>query len=133
MVFVCTYHPAALGSNLKHTINAFFNLYLNCNEKRTKINKKWPGLAHFFKLTWIAAGVRMTVDGRDGVHLDSSGQGLSRHLLEPDPWFVLRNYPVVKFSLLLDKNGEVGAAADEQGKNVSHAHDGHTNHQLLLR
>ena len=27
----------------------FFNLNWNCNEKRTKINKKRPGLAHFFK------------------------------------------------------------------------------------
>ena len=38
----------APGSNPKHTILAFFNLYWNCNEKRTKINKKgrdWP----FFK------------------------------------------------------------------------------------
>ena len=26
----------------------FFNLYWNCNEKRMKINKKRPGLAHFF-------------------------------------------------------------------------------------
>ena len=25
--FVCTYHPAAQGSNPKHTIYAFFNLY----------------------------------------------------------------------------------------------------------
>ena len=30
----------------------FFNLYYwNCNEKRTKINKKRPGLAHFLKKT----------------------------------------------------------------------------------
>ena len=27
----------------------FFNLYWNCNEKRTKINKKRLGLAHFYK------------------------------------------------------------------------------------
>ena len=45
--FVCAYHPAAPGSNPKHTIYAFFNLYWNCNENRTKINKKRPGLAHF--------------------------------------------------------------------------------------
>ena len=47
--FVCAYHPAAPGLDPKHTIYAFFNLYWNCNEKRTKINKKRPGLAHFFK------------------------------------------------------------------------------------
>ena len=48
--FVCVYHPAAPCSNPKHTIYAFFNLYYwNWNEKRTKINKKRPGLAHFFK------------------------------------------------------------------------------------
>ena len=35
----------------KHTIYAYFNLYWNCNEKRTKINKKRPGLARFFKKT----------------------------------------------------------------------------------
>ena len=37
------------GSNPKHTIYTFFNLYWNCNEKRTKINKKRPGLTHFLK------------------------------------------------------------------------------------
>ena len=48
--FICAYHPAALGSNPKHTIYTFFNLYYwNCDEKRTKINKKRPGLAHFKK------------------------------------------------------------------------------------
>ena len=51
--FVCAYHPAAPGSNLKHTIYAFFNLYWNCNEKRTKINKKRPGLAHLKKLVLL--------------------------------------------------------------------------------
>ena len=41
--FVCAYHPAAPGSNPKHTNYAFFNLYYwNCNGKRTKINKKRP-------------------------------------------------------------------------------------------
>ena len=34
------YHPVALGSIPKHNINAFFNSYLNCDEKRTEINKK---------------------------------------------------------------------------------------------
>ena len=34
---------AAAGSNPKHTVYAFFNLYYrNCNVKRTKINKKRP-------------------------------------------------------------------------------------------
>ena len=41
--FVCASHPAALGSNPKHTSYAFFNLYCTCMEKRTKINKKRPG------------------------------------------------------------------------------------------
>ena len=39
------------GLNPTHYIPStlFFNLYYwNCNEKRTKINKKRPGLAHFF-------------------------------------------------------------------------------------
>ena len=28
----------------------FFTLYYcNCNEKKTEINKKWPGLGHFLK------------------------------------------------------------------------------------
>ena len=41
---------AAPGSYPKHTIYAFFNLYYwNCIQKTTKINKKRPGLAHFFK------------------------------------------------------------------------------------
>ena len=45
--FICAYHHAARGSNLKHTIYAFFDLYYsNCNEKRTKIKEKrgrdWP-------------------------------------------------------------------------------------------
>ena len=34
----------------------FFNLYWNCNKKRTKINKKRPGLAHFLKdlrIVWL--------------------------------------------------------------------------------
>ena len=48
--FICAYHLAAPGSNPKHTIYTFFNLYYwNCDEKRTKINKKRPGLAHFKK------------------------------------------------------------------------------------
>ena len=46
--FICAYHPAAPGSNPKHTIYAFFNLYRNCNEKRTKIKKR-PGLPIFKK------------------------------------------------------------------------------------
>ena len=29
--FVCAFHPAALGSNPKHTIYVFINLNLNCN------------------------------------------------------------------------------------------------------
>ena len=52
LCFVCAYHSAAPGSNPKHTIYAFFNLYYwNCIEKITKINKKRPGLAHFLKKT----------------------------------------------------------------------------------
>ena len=47
---VYTYHPATPGSNSKHNIYAFFNLYYwNCIEKNMEINKKRPGLAHFFK------------------------------------------------------------------------------------
>ena len=43
VTFSCAYHPAAPGSNPNHTIYTFFNLYYwNCNEKRTKINKKRP-------------------------------------------------------------------------------------------
>ena len=41
------------GLNRKQTIYAFFNLYYwNCNEKVTKINKKWLGMAHFLKNNW---------------------------------------------------------------------------------
>ena len=41
------------GLNPKHTIYAFFNLYYwNCIEKITKINKKRPGLAHFFNIDY---------------------------------------------------------------------------------
>ena len=43
--FVCAYHPAASGSNPKHTIYAF-SICIEVNEKRTKINKKRPGLAY---------------------------------------------------------------------------------------
>ena len=32
-----------------HNIHAIFNLYLNCDVKRTKINKKRPGMAHINK------------------------------------------------------------------------------------
>ena len=51
--FVCVFHPVAMGSNAKHTIEAFFNLdYWNCNEKWTKMNKKRPGSANFYKKTF---------------------------------------------------------------------------------
>ena len=41
----------APGSNPKQSIDAFFNLYYwNFIEKITKINKKRPGLAHFYKI-----------------------------------------------------------------------------------
>ena len=43
-------HPATTGSNPKHTIYAFFDSYYwNCNEKKTKINKKSPALAQLKK------------------------------------------------------------------------------------
>ena len=35
------------------TASLLLNLYSNCDEKRTKINKKGPGLAHFKKLKSI--------------------------------------------------------------------------------
>ena len=48
--YVCVYHPAAAGSNPKHTIYAFFNLYYwNCIEEIMKINKKRQGLAQIKK------------------------------------------------------------------------------------
>ena len=50
---ICTYHPAAAGSNPKHTFYALFNLYYrNCNEKRMKISKNRPGLAHLKNKWW---------------------------------------------------------------------------------
>ena len=49
------------GSNPMHTIYAFFNLYWNCNEKRTKINKKRPGLARFFKMPMCGQGLNGNV------------------------------------------------------------------------
>ena len=36
----------------RYKIYSFFNLYLNCDEKRAKLNLKRPGLGHIF-LTWI--------------------------------------------------------------------------------
>ena len=40
-------HLVALGSiPIPHNINGYFNLHLNCDEKRTKVNKKRPGFAH---------------------------------------------------------------------------------------
>ena len=43
--FICSYHPAAPGLIPKYSIYVFFNLYYwNCNEKRTKINKKEAGI-----------------------------------------------------------------------------------------
>ena len=51
--FVCAYQPATPGLSPKHTIYAFFiysqNLCYICPEKRTKNNKKRPGLVHLFK------------------------------------------------------------------------------------
>ena len=51
---VCAYHPATLGSNPMHSINAFsfpgkFVLYLSlyCQYNENKQNR--PGLAHIFK------------------------------------------------------------------------------------
>ena len=55
-----TNHPSVQGSNPKHTINTFtgnFVLY-HCIEKRTKINKKRPGLTLIFyykKQTYLSA------------------------------------------------------------------------------
>ena len=49
------------GLNPKHTIYAFFNLYWNCNKKRTKINKKrqdWPiflkTLVYHWQWLWLS-------------------------------------------------------------------------------
>ena len=48
--FVCTYHPAAADLNPMHISCTFFNLnFSNCNEKRTKINKKEAGIGPFFE------------------------------------------------------------------------------------
>ena len=48
----CQHLPScAAVLNPKHTIYALLNLYYwNCNKKRTKINKKRPGLDHFLNL-----------------------------------------------------------------------------------
>ena len=50
--FVCTYHPTVQGSIPKYTTYAlkYQILYYICHcvEKRTKINKKRPGLAHIY-------------------------------------------------------------------------------------
>ena len=49
---ICTYHPAAVGSNPKHTNYAFSYLhYWNCNEKRAKRNKKDAGIGSFLTTT----------------------------------------------------------------------------------
>ena len=51
---ICAYHPAAMGSNPKHTIYAFFNWYYwNCNEKRTKIKEKEVGIGPFLKYEYL--------------------------------------------------------------------------------
>ena len=39
--------PAASGSSPKHTIYTFIINSQICHVKRTKLNKKRPGLAHF--------------------------------------------------------------------------------------
>ena len=48
--FVCHYHPAALGSSPKHTIEAFIT-YSHCTifvvRKRTKIKQKEAGFGPF--------------------------------------------------------------------------------------
>ena len=49
--FVYTYHPAAPGSNPKHTIIAFFmlklKLYCCLDEKRSKIKGKEAGIGPY--------------------------------------------------------------------------------------
>ena len=50
--FVCVFHPVVLGLNPKHSIHTFsiyslFYYIYHCIEKRTKINKRKPSLAHF--------------------------------------------------------------------------------------
>ena len=45
--FICAFHPDILNSSTKHTIYAFSNLLICAMWKRTKINKKRPGLANF--------------------------------------------------------------------------------------
>ena len=62
--FVCAYHPAATGSNPKHTIYTFFNLYCDCNEKKNENKQKEAGIGPFLKtmkdpsrsLGWAKAG-----------------------------------------------------------------------------
>ena len=52
---VCTFYPAAPGSNPKHTINAFINLNLNCDmlkkikikrEKNNNNKESWNAIIH---------------------------------------------------------------------------------------
>ena len=45
--YACTYHPEAPGLIPKHKMVCFFNLYLNCDEKRTKNNQKEAGIGPF--------------------------------------------------------------------------------------
>ena len=44
--FICAYHPAAPGSNPKHTIYAFFQFVLDMcwegNEHKQKRGRDWP-------------------------------------------------------------------------------------------
>ena len=50
--FVCVYHPA-VRVRIQIPPSILFSQILNNIEKRTKINKKRPGLAHFKKIAWI--------------------------------------------------------------------------------
>ena len=70
----------------KHTIYAFFNLYWNYNKKRTKINNKRPGLAHFKKIS-----PKFPVD--PGIWNLANNPVLSKHILfkkwaNPDLFFI---------------------------------------------
>ena len=49
--FICTYQSVVLGSNPKHTIYSFIDkfcaVFVFALRKRTKVNKKRPGLGHY--------------------------------------------------------------------------------------
>ena len=64
----------------------FFNLYWNCNEKRTEIKQKEAGIGPFFKKTFSQIIIDYFVRGSITVWLTSCLTGLDKVLFLPISW-----------------------------------------------